>query len=721
MSVNYSMEIESKDLTNILKDGEKLLAENKLAEAIKCLNTIINCDLTKYLLMIENIEEKVVFTDALFLSAKIYRIEFYNKLQLYLGNKSEDALSYIKLVFEKIVLILQKIYKLDCEYHDKELEDYFVDCFSNYCLLYENESNTCLQIFLNVYLLYPLNPIINYNLGLIYLKLNDYSNSIIHYKLAINKLSENDNIFKQRELLINSYNGLASSFRISLFWNEALYFLRKGLSIFPLDPNLNNQMGVILTEFRRTDLAEKCYLIAIDNYLKTVIHKNEKNYLLSEIYLNYGQMTAYNGDNRKSIELYNTSLKFNPKFILPFQNKIMNLNYLFDLLKDKMYITNQHKNVNKLLNIQNVYDVQKKDKFSGKIKIGFVSADFIDHPVHFFIKTFLQNFDKSKYSIACYSESVIDVKVFKEKFPNVELYIINNLNTKEASDLIYNHFLDILFDLSGHTAKNRLDIFSYKPTKIQISWLGYPFTTGLNTIDYRITDECTDNKEISQKYYTEKLLFIKDCFLCYDAGFPIKEVKSSLTYSGPIKIACFNRVNKITESCVNFYIEILKFFQGKVHIVFKTKALLNKTIKNDFLNKFQDVKEWIEILECTTSHSQHIETYNSVHLSIDTFPYSGTTTSCESLSTGTPVLTLKDTVNYFHPQNVTSSILENSDLLEYVCYNKNDAIEKISNFIKSKKDIQQMKSEIKSKFTNGKVCNIQLFLKNFDEIINQIL
>jgi protein O-GlcNAc transferase len=593
------------------------------------------------------------------------------------------------------------------------LEEFFVDTFSNYCLLFENDYDTCLKMFSNVHFLYPLNPIINYNLGLFYLKVNDYSNSIIHYKLAINSA-------KNKELLINCYNGLASTYRISLKWNEALYFLRKGLSIFPLDPNLNNQMGVILTEFRRTDLAEKCYLIAIDNYMKTFIHKNEKEYLLSEIYLNYGQMTAYNGDNKKSIELYNTSLKSNPTFLLPFQNKIMNLNYLFDLLKDKMYITNQHKNINKLLNLQNVYDVEKKDKFSDKIKIGFVSGDLLNHPVGFFTKAFLQNFDKSKYSVICYSQSVIDANVFKELFPNVELYIIKNLNTKEAADLVYNHYLNILFDLSGHTAQNRLDIFAYKPTKIQISWIGYPFTTGLNTIDYRITDNCVDNKEISQPFYTEKLLFIKDCFLCYDIQPAQKDFKSPLTFNGPIKIACFNRVNKITDSCINLYIEILKYFKGKVHIVFKTKALLNETIKNEFLNKFESVKEWIEILNCTTSHSEHIETYNHVHLSIDTFPYSGTTTSCESLSMGTPVLTLKDTINYFHPQNVTSSLLENSNLSEYICYNKNDMIQKISKFIISKKNIQEFKSDIKSKFINGKVCNVKLFLKNFDEIIDKV-
>jgi predicted O-linked N-acetylglucosamine transferase (SPINDLY family) len=306
------------------------------------------------------------------------------------------------------------------------------------------------------------------------------------------------------------------------------------------------------------------------------------------------------------------------------------------------------------------------------------------------------------------------------------------LTAEAASNLVYNDNIHILFDLAGHTAFNRLDVFAMKPSPIQITYIGYPYSTGLNEMDYRITDDICDKAEVSQKFYTEKLIMLDKCFLCYDptvikrdstgkqASFlipPLSEqpyIKNNKT----LRIGCFNRVNKITDSVINQINNIMLNFSN-VHFVFKTKALINKKIQKQFINKFDtNVHNRITVLDCTISHEEHLSEYNKVDIALDTFPYSGTTTSCESLLMGVPVFTLYDSTYYFHPHNVTASILHNSDLSYYVVDNINELYAKIEELTQQDDTFwTTLKQQIRNKFLNGNVCNKELYMKNLTSLL----
>jgi protein O-GlcNAc transferase len=600
-------------------------------------------------------------------------------------------------------------------------------------LTYFSQSNyeACVKYLNDALLFAPENPTLHYNLGHIYQRLNRLELSLIHYKLSIKLASSEKNV--DERLLINNYNGIASIYRGIKKWPEGLHFLLKAHKICKDDPDINNQLGVVYTEMRRTDLAEVHYKLAIKNYSKTFVSTDPK-FLLSELYLNYGHMHSYNGDNEKSLEAYNQSLKTVPKFALPFQNKIMNLTYVFDQLEDKMYITEQHKKINKLYaKNPNPYKFNS-DYFKtsdNKINIGIISGDFVDHPVSFFISTYLKKFDTSRFNVTCYSECLIDTSLFNK---NLNFKFIKNMSQENASNLIYNDCIHILLDLAGHTAFNRMDIFSYKPAPIQITYIGYPFTTGLNEMDYRITDNICDHPTISQKFYTEKLLFMNNCFLCYDPNI-IKRSDQNQTSSfvypnmteAPyvrnkyITIGCYNRINKITDSVIYELNKILQTNKN-VKFVFKTKALINNNIAKKFLSKFDknNVKR-ITILDCTLTHEQHLETYNEVDIAIDTFPYSGTTTSCESLFMGTPVFSIYDSDTYYHPMNVTCSILKNSYMDNNICQNTEEILIKIKEL--EDKPIEfwkELKTITRDKFLSGKVCNQRDYMKDLEGLFTQL-
>lgn len=737
--------INVKNYTKLFSMAEQFTNKKEIVLACECYNKIFSSvNSTEYLLL--NCKPRIprdIYIESLMNCGNLLKCTVEELINVKLSelNKNNSTrktqitleLSQLEnMIFNKSLSCFIAILQVDFE-HINAIKQ-ITSIYTHLTYFSQTSFDLCLRYLNEALLFSPEDPTIHYNLGYIYQKLNKLELSITHYKISIqlNKILF-ETLESQKKLFINNYNGIASIYRGIKKWPESLHFLLKAHIIDNLDPDVNNQLGVVYTEMRETEIAEKHYKLAITHYVKTFISTDPK-FLLSEIYLNFGHMYSYNGDNNSSIDCYNKSLINVPKFSLPFQNKLMNLNYIFNELEDKMYITQQHKLINKLyLKAIKKYTFNKKYFSTDKINIGIISADFIDHPVSYFISTYLKNFNSLKFNVTCYSESIIDTSLFNK---NLQFKIIKNMSQENASNLIHNDNIHILLDLAGHTSGNRMDIFSFKPAPIQITYLGYPFTTGLNEMQYRITDNiCDGNFDISQKFYSEELIALKNCFLCYDpyviskddinqkSNFILPIILDSPKILLPKKlvIACFNRINKITDSVITEFNKVL-LSDSNIVFLFKTKALINLRIKKEFIEKFdKTVQNQIKIIDCTLSHLEHLETYNQADISIDTFPYSGTTTSCESLVMGVPVFSIMDTINYFHATNVSCSILKNSNLDFYICQNTEEIIKKIK--ILQDKPVEFWKTNkqnVKDKFLNGKVCDKKEYMKNIQELFSNL-
>jgi predicted O-linked N-acetylglucosamine transferase (SPINDLY family) len=714
--------------------------ENKADEfrqlAIKELEFLLShTNITDYLLLDSNpVFSKEKFLQAYFDLGTLYK----TCAEYYLSNIQNNQLTQKQLetIFRKGISSYRTILQVDFE--NKIATSQIVSIYTQLCMLYNDNSEKCCELLQEALLFSSDNEIIHYNLGFIFQKSNKLEQSLIHYKLSISlsnsilndKKLANTEKNRLKKLLINNFNGISGIYRSIKGWPEALHYLLKAEQLDSDNPDIQNALGVVYTEMRRTDLAEKAYMKAIKNVDKALI--SEKNNLLSELYLNFGHMHSYNGDNNKSIDCYNKALQISPNLFLAFQNKIMNLSYVFDELKEKSYITKQHKLINKLLKKESDMFVFDNNFYKKSyINIGIISGDFTDHPVSYFISTFLSQYDSSRFNVTCYSECIIDTSLFHK---DLKFKFIKNMSSLDAANLIYNDNIHILFDLAGHTAHNRLDIFALKPSPIQISYIGYPFTTGLNEMDYRITDMICDNPNVSQEYYTEKLLYMNNCFLCYNPIVTKRSNNGQITPSslsnitdkqpyienGYITIGCFNRLNKITDSVIKIFNKIL-LKNDSFRFVFKTKALLNKNIKNTFLNKFdKSVRNRINIIDCTILHEDHLLEYNNIDIAIDTFPYSGTTTSCEALYMGVPVFTIYDRTYYFHPQNVTASILKNShsDLSFYVVESEDELYTKLEIINNKPIDFwKNMKKIVRTQFLTGDVCNQKKYIDNLSTLL----
>ena len=585
----------------------------------------------------------------------------------------------------------------------------------------------------------PCDYQLHYNFGFMFHRANKLEDSLHHYKLAIGiidllleKEKNEGAIQSLKQFKVKCLNGIGSIYFTIQDRELSLYFFNLAYEMDPLDPDINNQIGVIYTELRSTDKAIFHYEKGIANFQRAHISV-DKDMLIASMYMNMGLAKCYECDFTGAIDSYNKALSYKPRLSLAYQNKLLDVNYISHLIEDPMYISKLHKNINKIypVVIDNYKEgcpnyVVKKELFKcknrndmrkakAKLNIGFVSGDFICHPVAYFIHSILNHINYDLFNVYCYSVKVVDLK---EMFKQCNWFVVKNKSPEDLKALIQSHNIDILFDLSAHTGDNRLDTFVLKPAPIQISYCGYPNSSGIRSMDYRITDRHCDSSA-SQKYYQEKLIFMERCFLAYTPSMGIDNLpvlkEQPCVKNGHITFGSFNRYNKINTMLISVWEQVLQAIPTARFII-KTKEFLTPKLKQQFFDSFKDPKvlERVTILPYSDTYSEHLDDYNKMDISLDTFPYSGTTTSCESLCMGVPILTLFDGERHYHSQNVTTSFMKNSGLAEYVTYSKKEYVDKAVYFAENLDKLQNLKETVRNKFVTGPLCNYKQFVGEFE-------
>ncbi|NBU33768.1 hypothetical protein EB118_01975 [bacterium] len=588
----------------------------------------------------------------------------------------------------------------------------------------------------------PCDYQVQYNYGFLYHRANKLEDSIIHYKMAIGLidtllLHPKASRKSLKEFKVKCLNGIGSVYYSIQDRDTALYYFDLAHKILPDDPDINNQMAVVYTELRFTDKAIYHYERGIKNISKAHISV-DSDMLAASMNMNMGLAKCYECDFIGAIECYNKALKYKPRLSLAYQNKLLDSNYISHLIDDPMYIANLHKNINKIYPVV-ISDYRKgcpeyKPKtelltFTSKadliqrgvkVNIGFVSGDFICHPVSYFLNSILSHINYDLFNVHCYSVKVVSLH---DTYPKCKWAVVKNMSPEDFKAKIQADKIDVLFDLSAHTGDNRLDTFVLKPAPIQISYCGYPNSAGIKSMDYRITDTFCDSEK-SQKYYTERLVFMKHCFLAYTPGMGINNLPGlaavqPCTRNGYITFGCFNRYNKINKLVISIWERVLAAIPD-ARFVIKTKEFLTPKLKKQFEDSFTDrsILQRITVLNYSDTYHEHLLDYNKMDVALDTFPYSGTTTSCEALLMGVPIITLFDNVRHYHSQNVTTSLMKNSGMQEFVTFSHDDYVNRAVYLAKNMASLQNLKHNVRQKFLNGHVCNYTEFV---DEFENKIL
>ena len=293
---------------------------------------------------------------------------------------------------------------------------------------------------------------------------------------------------------------------------------------------------------------------------------------------------------------------------------------------------------------------------------------------------------------------------------------INHLSDTEVIKLVSKDSVDILFDLSGHTAKNRLSIFVNKVAPVQVTWCGYNASTGLKEIDYIIVDPYVVPLS-DQKYFAEKIFQLPNTFQCISINDDIKIDHSSYQHKKDITFGSFNNLSKINDNVINLWSEILKRVENS-KLFLKTKELNNLKMVENIRKKFQ--KNGIGAEKIITegrskTREEMLKKYNQVDIALDPFPYSGITTSLEANWMGVPLLTKKG--NNFYSR-IGTSINKNLGMEDWIANNEKDYISKAISKASDLKKLLQIKKKLRNKFLKSPLSNAKQFAKNFENCLN---
>ncbi len=304
---------------------------------------------------------------------------------------------------------------------------------------------------------------------------------------------------------------------------------------------------------------------------------------------------------------------------------------------------------------------------SRHIRVGYLSPDCRQHPVSHFIEPVLRHHDRGRFDVFCYhSDPREDAVTTRLKGWVKNWRSLGGASDAELEKVLREDGLDILVELSGHTDGHRLGVLARRVAPIQITYLGYPNTTGLAAIDYRITDSIADPLGESDELHVEKLARLPESFLCYsppDVGdssrIPPFRRNAHMTFGS------FNNLPKITPMCVTLWAKVLsRVPESKLFV--KTYGLGDpgpRALLLEQLSKAGIASDRVTIAGPTRAHRDHMEAYGEVDIALDTFPYHGTTTTLDALWMGVPVITL---AGDRHASRVGASILTALGLTEFV-------------------------------------------------------
>ena len=558
-------------------------------------------------------------------------------------------------------------------------------------------------------------------------------NNLANTLRAQGRLAEAKNFYRKAlelksdfaEALNNLGNVLAEQGQL----DEAVSLFEQALQIKPAYAEAFNNLGNALQEKREFPAAIHCYRQALKhhpryckalNNLGSVFQKQGQLYSAIGCYQkalqirpgwgkalnNTGNALVECGDIPEAMAAYTQAIESNPGNSVARSNLLLAMQYRTGLdsaahrataerwWRQQSFIRLQKKSGN------NTYSRRKR------LKIGYLSPDFRQHSVSYFFLPLLRNHNRQGVEVFCYSAVKREDEITRRIQAHCDHWrCVVGLSDRLAAERIRADGIDVLVDLSGHTAGNRLPLFALKPAPVQVTWLGYPGTTGLAAIDYRLTDDIADPPGEADKYHSERLIRLPRGFLCYEAADDAPAVGGlPALRNGYITFGSFNNLPKINREVIGLWSDILRRVAGS-RLLLKSRQFADGHVRQRILEMFGGggiAAGRIRLLPRTASTTGHLEWHHQVDIGLDPFPYNGTTTTCESLWMGVPVITLR---GERHAGRVGASLLTRLGLTQLIAGDRDRYVDigiKLASDITA---LGKMRSALRPQMQSSSLCD----------------
>lgn len=352
-----------------------------------------------------------------------------------------------------------------------------------------------------------------------------------------------------------------------------------------------------------------------------------------------------------------------------------------------------------------------------RIKIGYVSDGFRDFPTGHNLLDVIKNHDKKKFEIILYSHGRDDKSFYRKQFEKLadKFVDIEDWGLQDATDKITEDNVDILVDLKGHTQGGNLEIFSGHPGKVQISWLGFPGTTGADFIDYAIVDRVTVPKG-EEKYWSEKLIFMPDSYRPVDTGTPLPKNKSKITkkkYGLPSKgviFSSFNNAYKIEPVMWEVWMNILKEVPNSTLWLWERFPEASNNLRKHA--KSHGVEPKRLVFSKSAPKDEHLARIQLADIALDTRIVNGHTTTAETIRMGVPVVAL---YGKHFCSRVSASILNACKMNELVTNSLEEYQKLAIDLATDSKKLKKIKTKLNKNLKNTNLVNTKKFTKNLEK------
>jgi len=424
---------------------------------------------------------------------------------------------------------------------------------------------------------------------------------------------------------------------------EALASYDRVLALEPSSVDALNNRGIALQQARRYSDALASYEAAL------AVRPDDADTLtnLGNLYQEQGRIAA-------AVEAYAKAVRQRPDLPVPASNLLMALNYTHDRTPTEMLAAHR--------DWAGRFAVPPAPPFGprrpGRLRVGYVSSDLRTHSVAYFLEPLLAHHDRERIEIFCYSNTRHGDATTERLRALCDHWVpITALDDRAVAAQIRADGIDLLVDLGGHTGHSRLAVFAHRAAPVQVTWLGYPNTTGLAMMDYRLTDAIADPPGLTDAFHSERLVRLDRGFLCYRPPDDAPAVAPPPCLAqGFVTFGSFNHPAKLSDETARLWADLLARVPGS-RLRLKYKIFEDAATRQFHQDRFAAAglaPDRLDLVGHIDAAHGHLAAYGRVDIALDPFPYNGTTTTCEALWMGVPVVALAGTR---HAGRVGASLL----------------------------------------------------------------
>jgi predicted O-linked N-acetylglucosamine transferase (SPINDLY family) len=506
-----------------------------------------------------------------------------------------------------------------------------------------------------------------------------------------------------------AYTNLGLAYLKSFRFEDAAVCYRHALRLRSNDAEAHVRLGVTLAKMMKHTEAMECFRNAL-----TLEPRSASTYC--HVASSLQALAQFD----EAIAAYRSALEIDPKYPNGASGLLFMLNYLPAMTPTE--IAAEHRAL-----AQRVYPAMRAEQrfdnlpdWQRKLRIGYVSPDFREHSVAYFIGPILATHDPARIEVFCYAN--VDspdgvTEWLRSLVPHWR--DITDLPDAEAARLVRNDQIDILIDLAGHTDRNRLGLFCLKPAPVQASYLGYPNTTGLSQIDYRLTDAWADPPG-HESVHSEMLARLPGGFLCYGPRGDAPAIKPSpVLANGYVTFVSFNNLSKINADVIRLWARLLNNNTGS-RLLLKGGALSEITVRQRILGEFLRqglASDRIELTGWAEKSAVHLDTYSRIDIALDTFPYNGTTTTCEALWMGVPIVTL---AGNRHAGRVGVSLLTQVGLTNLIAGTPEEYVDIAVQLASDRDSLADLRLRLRDRMAASPLCDHKGFTRGLEAAYRQM-